>query len=180
MNRKAVGFDRGVTLLVGLALVAAGLLVIAWRNGALGADRTLVAPTDAMSAAWWPWAVGGIGIVLILLALRWLAAHRWARRAGRVTLAGDAASTADATAVASAAADALGADPAVTKASGTAAVVQGRPTITLTARVPARNGLPAAVSAADEAARTAAVMLGDNVAVRTVLSVDTKAGAVVR
>jgi hypothetical protein len=180
MNRKTVGFDRVVTLLVGLGLVAAGLAAIAWRSGALGAGRSLSVPTDVMSASWWPWAVGGAGAVLILLALRWLAAHRWAPRASRVTLTGDAAATADATSVASAAADTLGADPAVTKASGSAALLQGRPTLTLTARVPARNGLAAAVTAADEAARTAAVMLGDSVAVRTVLGVDPKAGAVVR
>ena len=37
-----------------------------------------------------------------------------------------------------------------------------------------------AIDAADDAARTAATMLGDSVGIRTVLRVDTKAGTVVR
>lgn len=181
MSRMAVGVDRTITFLTGLSLLALGLGAVAWRNGAIGANRPVQTRlTDWMSASWWPWAAGGAGVVLILLALRWLAAHRRAARAGRVSLPGDDASTVDATSVASAAADALRADAAVTKASGTATLLRGRPTITLTARVPARYGLPAAVGAADEAARTAAVMLGDSVALRTVLHIDTKAGAVVR
>lgn len=181
MSRMSVGFDRTVTFLTGLGLLALGLAAVAWHKGVIGANRAVQTPLrDWTAASWWPWAVGGAGIVLILLALRWLAAHRWAARASRVSLPGDAGSTADATSVASAAADALGADAAVTKASGAATLLRGRPTITLTARVPARYGLPAAVGAADEAARTAAVMLGDSVALRTILHIDTKAGAVVR
>ncbi|MEW5813517.1 MAG: hypothetical protein AB1925_29170 [Actinomycetota bacterium] len=181
MSRAAVAFDRVVTLLSGIALVGLGLAAVAWARGDLGAGRPLQTPLSGwMSASWWPWALGGAGIVAILLALRWLAAHRWPAKAGRVDLTGDATSTADATSVASAAGDALAADPAVTKASGTATLRRGRPTVTLSARVPARSGLPAAVGAADDAARTAAAMLGESVAIRTVLRVDTKAGTVVR
>ncbi len=181
MTRAAVAFDRVVTLLAGFGLVALGLATVAWVRGDLGAGRALATPlANWTSASWWPWAVGGAGIVLILLALRWLAAHRWSPKAARVDLAGDATATADATSVASAAADVLSADPAVTKASGSATLQRGRPTVTLTARVPARAGLSAAIGAADDAARTAAGMLGDSVAIRTVLRVDTKAGTVVR
>lgn len=181
MTRMTVGVDRTVTFLIGLGLLALGLGAVAWHNGMIGANGAVRTPLgDWMSASWWPWAAGGAGVVLVLVALRWLAAHRWAARASRVGLPGDDTATADATAVAAAAADALGADAAVTKASGAATLLHGRPTITLTARVPARHGLPAAVGSADEAARTAAVMLGDSVALRTVLHIDTKAGTVVR
>ena len=181
MTRAAVAFDRVVTLLTGIALVALGLAAVAWVRGNLGAGRALTTPLAGWtSASWWPWALGGAGIVVILLSLRWLASHRWPPKAARVNLTGDATATADATSVASAAADVLAADPAVTKASGSATRHRGRPTVTLTARVPARSGLSAAIGAADDAARTAATMLGDSVAIRTVLRVDTKAGTVVR
>ncbi|TRW86349.1 hypothetical protein FK535_07790 [Mycolicibacterium sp. 018/SC-01/001] len=181
MTRAAVAFDRVVTLLAGIALVALGLAAVAWVRGDLGGGRPLKTPLSSWTvASWWSWALLGAGVVAILLALRWLAAHRWPPKAARVDLTGDAASTADATSVASVAADVLAADPAVTKASGSATRQRGRPTVTLTARVPARSGLPASVRAADEVVGTAAMMLGEGVAFRTVLRVDTKAGTVVR
>ncbi|MBX7454591.1 alkaline shock response membrane anchor protein AmaP [Mycolicibacterium sp. 3033] len=181
MTRAAVAFDRVVTLLAGTALVAAGLAAVTWSRGDLGAGRALTTPlAEWTSASWWPWALGGAGIVLILVALRWLAAHRRPAKASRVDVSGDATATADASSVASAAADVLAADPAVTKASGSATRHRGRPVVTVTARVPARSGLSAAIDAADDTARTAATMLGGSVAIRTVLRVDAKAGTVVR
>ncbi|MHA0285487.1 hypothetical protein ACXYX3_03435 [Mycobacterium sp. C3-094] len=181
MSRAAVAFDRVVTLLTGIAMVALGLAAVAWTRGDLGAGRALTTPLAGWtSAPWWPWALGGAGVVLILAALRWLAAHRWPAKAARVDVSGDATATADTTSVASAAADVLAADPAILKASGSATRNHGRPTVTLTVRVPARSGLSAAITAADDTARTAVAMLGGSVAIRTVLRVDAKAGTVVR
>ena len=41
----------------------------------------------AADTAWWPWAVTGTGLLLVLLGVRWLVAHRPPRRAGDLTLA---------------------------------------------------------------------------------------------
>ena len=181
MTRWAVGFDRAITFATGIALLGAGLCAVAWQRGVAGDGRSLRTPlSDWAATSWWPWAAGGAGLLLILLGLRWLAAHRRPARATRVRLADDLTSTADAASVAGAAAEALSADAAVVRARGTATLLRGTPTITLTAHVPARRGLEAGVRAADDAARTVAVMLGDTVALRTVLHVDVKAGAVVR
>jgi hypothetical protein len=182
MTRRAVAFDRIAVFLAGLGLAAAGVLVIAWERGAFGAGATVrLSVGRALDASWWPWAVAGAGVVLVVLGLRWLATHRWPRKASRVALADPGAGlSADASSVAAAAGDALGAEPAVLKAGGAAVLDRGRSTVTLTATVPAHRGIGAGITAADTAAATVGTMLGDTVALRTVLRVDAKHGSAVR
>jgi hypothetical protein len=174
VTRLAVGFDRVVTALVGLALLTAAGLTVAWCTGHLGGGRPVrVLVEDATHAPWWPWASGGVGVALVLIGLRWLAAHRRAPRASRVRLPATTA-TADATAAADAAASVLAGQPAILKATGAAVVERGTPTLTMTVTVVPRHGLAAAVTAADEDAHTLATMLGDAVAVRHVVRVDAR------
>lgn len=78
MNRRLRVLDRVVVLVVGLALLALGLLGLDWRYGwvldlptALDADPTV----DVVTTGWWPWAAAAGGVVLGLLGLRWLVAH---------------------------------------------------------------------------------------------------------
>jgi hypothetical protein len=180
MTRTAVGVDRLVTLLLGLGFIAAAVALVGWEQHRIGAGRAVSVPVDTWTAAgWWPWAAGGAGVVLVVVGLRWLAAHRPAPRLHRIPVS-DAESSVDAVAVASAAADELAADPAVTKARGTAVLERGRRVVTLTVTTPARHGIAPAVRAADEAARATTRMLGDAVAVRTVVHADAKGGTVVR
>lgn len=176
MTRSAVAFDRIAVFLTGLGIAAVGVLAIAWERGYFGAGAALrVTVRQALSASWWTWAVAAAGVVLIVLGLRWLATHRWPRKASRVALAGPGAGlTADAASVAAAAADALEAESAVLKANGTATVDRGNPTVTLTATVPAHRGISVGIAAADRTAQTVGAMLGDTVAVRTVLRIATK------
>jgi hypothetical protein len=116
-----------------------------------------------------------------MLGGRWLAAHRWPPKVSRVVLApGQPELTADATSVADAAASALREQQGVVKARGTAVVDRGTPTVTLTVTVPARRGLGAGITAADRTANTVGAMLGDSVALRTVLRVDAKRGPAVK
>lgn len=183
MTRLALTFDRLVTALLGLGLVAVGLTAVAWENGRVvdGRHVSFAVVVDAAQAGWWPWAIGACGIVLIVIGLRWLASHRPARKASRVRLEslesqGVSPDTADASSVAHAAAAVLASDPAVLKATGTATLHTNTPTVTLTATVNARHGLHAGARAADATARDVALMLGNSVAVRTVLKVDTKRG----
>lgn len=178
MTRLAMAVDRIATLLAGAALIALGAGAVAWQRGDLVDGRSLsfAVAVDATRTAWWPWALAAAGVVLILLGLRWLAAHRPARKASRVILRTPADSlppvTGDAASVAQAAAVAIRRDAAVLKASGTATVERGTPTVTVTATVRARQGLRAGARAADATAADIAVMLGESVATRTILRVD--------
>jgi hypothetical protein len=180
VSRAAVGFDRMATLFAGIALIVLGAAAVAWQRGVL-AHGTRVWFTPALEASradWWPWASAGVGVALILIGARWLASHRPARRASRVALRTPADSvppiTADTGSVAQAAAVAIRRDAAVLKAKGTATYERGVPTVTITATVHARRGLSAGVRAADDTAADVATMLGDGIAVRTVLRVDAK------
>jgi len=79
MNRTLQSFDRLVCLLVGAALVVGALVVVDWKYRLVldgyGDTWGTGAISDATSAPWWPWAVGGAGVVLVLLGLWWLLAH---------------------------------------------------------------------------------------------------------
>lgn len=182
MTGRAIAFDRIATLVCGLGLFAFGGLLVAWQRGVVGAGAAVqVMFVPYLEMAWWPWALGGTGIVLVLLGGRWLATHRWAPKASRVALvAGEPGLTADATSVADAAASSVKEQAGVVKAHGSATLDRGTPTVTLTVTVPARRGLRSGVEAADRAVQTAGAMLGGGVALRSVLRVDAKRGPAVR
>lgn len=182
MTRRAVAFDRFATFLVGALLLAIGCCVVAWQQGAFGADavvRLMIA--DDVESAWWPWALGLGGSALIVLGVRWIATHRWPPKVSRIALPSEQQGlTADATSVADAAGSALEEQAGVVKARGAATLDRGTPTVTLTVTVPARRGLRIGTTAADRTAETVGVMLGDSVALRTVCRVDAKRRTAVR
>jgi hypothetical protein len=180
MTRRAVAVDRIAIFLLGLALTAAGLAAVAWQHGTLVGGRAVRTSTpELVASTWWPWASGGVGLVLVLVGIRWLLAHHWPLKASRIALGDDDGLTADPAAVASAAGVALAAEPGITKAGGTAILDRGVPTVTLTAVVPA-HGLRDGVAAADATAGTVAAMLGDRVAVRSIVKVTGRRGRRVR
>ncbi|MEW9532895.1 alkaline shock response membrane anchor protein AmaP [Microbispora sp. NPDC049125] len=86
MGRRMAGVNRIGLFLLGLALLAGGLLALARGLGAFGASaarRPLIEAGSGLAAgrAWfWP-AMAGLGIVLGLLGLAWLLAQM---RIGRV------------------------------------------------------------------------------------------------
>lgn len=87
MTRGLLRLDRLIALLVGLALVAVGLLVVDWRYREVFTYRDTLdtkPASDLMETAWWPWAFAAAGLVLGLLGLVWLLAHL--RRGGPSTL----------------------------------------------------------------------------------------------
>jgi hypothetical protein len=181
MTRRAVTVDRIAVLLLGAGLLALGLAAVAWQRGALRQARPLDLSTAAELAGtpWWPWSSGAAGIVLVLLALRWLFSHHPAPRVTRLGLADGRTAdnvglTADASSVAQVAAATLTEHSNVIKATGRAAAEHGSPTITLTVTVPARSPLDAGVTAATDIVGTIAHMLGDTVSVRTVLRADSR------
>lgn len=176
MTRRAVTVDRIAALLLGIGLLALGLATVAWERGALwqAGPLDLSAAIELTRTPWWPWTSGAAGILLILLALRWLFSHHRAPKVTRLGLAGNSGLTADPSAVAHVAATTLSEHVNVIKASGRAAVEHGSPTITLTVTVPAHSPLDAGVTTATDIVGTIAHMLGDTVSVRTVLRADNK------
>lgn len=187
MKRSTVAVDRLATATVAIALIAAGVALLIW-NTTLFADipEVITAPglVEASRSDWWPWAVAGVGAVLILLALRWLVAHRPAARIDRTTIAqsrsgadaDDATpgrSTADIAAIASASARALETHAAVVKASGKAVVERRQRTLLIDATATSPELVGEAVRAADRVAHEAVTMIGDDsLATRTLIRVD--------
>jgi hypothetical protein len=175
MTRAATAFDRSAVLLVGLVLVASGLAAAGWQLGRLPVASQ---PSQQFSTgqlaqwpdqAWWPVTLAVTGVILVLLALRWLLAHRPARRLPAVTLDGTDESgrlRADLSAVAQAAATALAGDLSIRSARGRALDDRGRRTIELTATIAAESRLPAVEQATTAIARQVHELAGPDVAVR--------------
>ena len=201
MTRAAVAFDRLVLFLVGAALVTLAVATVMWQRRELGGGRELrVIGLEYTATTWWPWASAVVGVLLVVVGARWLLSHRWPARAGDVALGRNASGlSADVSAAARAAADRLSEQPAVLKATGTAVVEPGlselragnlgrgravvppaRPTVTLTVTVPARRGLALVTGEVDDIAGTLSAMLGDTVAVRSVVRVKGTGRPVVR
>jgi hypothetical protein len=95
MSRAVLALDRILTFLLGLLLLAAGAAAVAWWAGQLGRvwptvpdTLSLGAASSAVGAPWWPWAAGVVGVVAMLLALRWLIAHVPRRNVGTLALPG--------------------------------------------------------------------------------------------
>ncbi|MFI2754563.1 hypothetical protein ACGIF2_14675 [Cellulomonas sp. P22] len=127
MSRSVLGWDRAVACVLGIVLLVAGLLAIAWWGGYL--DSWWTPPdqlatggaADQVDQSWWPWAAGVLGLLLVLLGLRWLWGHVPRRGAGPLRLEGSSPSGAlsiDANEATRAAADVLAGTPGVRSASG--------------------------------------------------------------
>lgn len=69
---------RGLVLVLGLALAAAGLVLVDWQQGRvldLPPRWDLDSLVDASRRSWWPWAQGAAGVVLALAGLFGAASH---------------------------------------------------------------------------------------------------------
>ena len=181
MTRTATLVDRVAALVLGLLLLAVGAAMVIWATHLIdGTPVYLTAPglVFAADTAWWPWAVTGAGVVLVLIGLRWLAAHRPARRAGDLTLADSNLSegclSANLSSLADAAAAELRQRPAIQSASGKAVIDRGKPSVHFDVTAAGTDTLAHAAHAADEVAATAVGMLGDAIAVQTRLHVNTR------
>jgi hypothetical protein len=174
MSRAATAVDRTAGIAVGLVLILVGAGAIIWNsNWFNGIPEYITAPGMALSVRswWWPWAVTAAGIVLVLLGLRWLAAHALATRAHTMPLTGSGENgimTADLGSVANAAARRLELDPSVQSAKATAFLDRGRRIVEITATAASAADLSAAAAAADKVCCEAVTMLDDDsVATRT-------------
>lgn len=72
MKRSTIFFDRLGVLIIGLALAAVGAGAALWQRDQLPVDIAaldLSSVTDLQQESWWPWALLGVGIVIVLLVL---------------------------------------------------------------------------------------------------------------
>lgn len=154
MSRLTAAWDRIATVVVGLMLLAVGAAAVIWYYRLVGGfPKELHARTATriLGQRWWPWAAGAGGIVLVLLGLRWVAAHIPQRHNKQLSLTGSDATgrlSADLSAVAHAAADTLTDVPGVRSTGSAVHLDRGRQTldITLTAEPHADLGVLAHAS----------------------------------
>jgi hypothetical protein len=91
MSRGTLILDRFVGLLLALVLIAAGAVTALWSTrqvARLAAPLDITPVRDAIDESWWPWALAGVGILLVALGLAWLLAHRPQTGVGRIPLPG--------------------------------------------------------------------------------------------
>ncbi|MEU0316115.1 hypothetical protein [Nocardioides sp. NPDC006273] len=142
MTPRVIRFDRGLTLLAGVLLVALGLLIVDWHYqwvlkgypNELSADPA----AEVVSSSWFAWAFAAVGVLLGLLGLVWLVAHLGRRGPSTLRLqASDQTGRvqADLRSIADAAADRLESLAALTGVSGTVVTIRSRPVILLRGRI---------------------------------------------
>lgn len=172
MSRTVQAVDRTVVLLIGVLLAATGLLLACWYAAGQGwftapfaaPDRLDTTGVDTVTgAAWWPWALGAAGVLLVLLGLRWLAAHLPDRGVGRLRIAGGDPTgrlEADAGSVTDAAADALARTEGVQSARGRLRRERGQLVATIHATVERGADLEVVAHACDQVSSDLAQVLG--------------------
>lgn len=178
MTRLATSFDRLAAVVFGLALIVMGAGMLVWNTNLIpGTPETLSAPglVTAAGTDWWPWAVAGVGVVLVLTALRWLFVHTPKAKVKALRLsAGDAGSvSANLGEVANAAARALEQRPDVHSAKGRAVIDRGTRTIDLAVTAYSATRLRAVAEAIDTVNGQIAGVVGDTpIATRTSIHID--------
>lgn len=125
MTRRAAAAERVLVLVTGLLLVAAGAAAVAWREEwfpeLIGGPMDTSAVAERTDDAWWPWALCGAGVLLILLGLWWWRVHLRRDTERQLRLAGSGRGgrlTADTGAIMDSAAAALDAVPGLTYRQG--------------------------------------------------------------
>lgn len=187
MSRRLAGVDRFVVAVVGLVLIAVGVLAVLWQRDLVSwlQPRITTRPLgDATTTAWWAWAVGAAGAVLMVIALRWLLAHLFRPRVGHTVLNGSDRTgrlSADLGAVASAAANQLAAVPGVSGAKSAVRSERGRRTLILTVTAESDADVPEVISAVERVHDELATALPDpGLAVRVQLHINTPGAAPAR
>ena len=78
MTRSAATLDRFAALVVGLAMICLGVGLLVWNTHWIPGTPEMITTPGLVAVAgtgWWPWAMAGIGVLLVLMALRWLLIH---------------------------------------------------------------------------------------------------------
>ena len=178
MTRTASTLDRIAAALIGLLVIAVGAGALIWNTTLSSGfpDRITAAPLmSATSQPWWPWAVAGAGVLLVIIGVRWLLTHTPAAKTKPLPLhdADDRGTiTVDLTAVVDAAAYALAQRPDVRSAKGKAVIDRGTRTLDLTVSVAAEENLSELTDAIDAVCADLARATGDpTLATRTTVRI---------
>ena len=164
-SRATVAVDRFAALVVAVVLIAGGAAAITWwfhLVGGLPGSIDVSALTDATTRSWWPWAAAVVGLLLVVLGLRWLVAHLPRRSVSHLTLPGSARSgrlRVAAGPLAAAAAASLATADGVTSSSGRVRRERGQLVAALKATITPDADLGAVAQAADRTARDLAGVL---------------------
>lgn len=155
ISRATLLLDRVATLGLAAVLAVAGLLGIWWWSGTgpLPSTTTTKTATSVVDAEWWPWVSAVGGLLLILLGLRWLAAHVARNTVSRLTLSGsgsDGKLDADGSKVAGAAATALTNTLGVRSANGSVRRNRGQLVANLKATLEPEADLALVAASADQ------------------------------
>lgn len=175
MTRLATTLDRLAALIAGVALIAFGAALVVWNTTWLSNIPDTVAVPGLRSTTttgWWPFALAGAGIVLVVLALRWLFTHSPAAKVKALPLrANDTGSiTIDLGEVASAAAQTLQQSLDVESASAKAIIDRGTRTVDITVTAVSSPRPDRLIPAIDAACAQISGMLADpTIATRTTI-----------
>jgi hypothetical protein len=184
MTRTLLGLDRLLVLVVGLALVALGLLAVDWQYHLLFSsyDDTVRtgAAEDVVTTAWWPWVLAVAGVLLGLLGVWWLLAHlrREASSTTRLSASDETGRLeVDVRSVATAAAAHLGTIAPVVDPSGTVRSYGATTLVELRGRVdPAADVEALTEAVATTSQHVAAAFPDDRVECRVVLDAPQRRG----
>lgn len=166
MSRATWALDRMAVVVTGLLLIALGALGFVWRMdvwSALKQPSDTSGLGDVLNSDWWPWAVTGAGLLLILVGLRWLWAHLPGRSVGDLNLPGTGEHGRlrfSAKAAASTAADILADLPAVRSTKGTVLRDRGQLVVDLKATVDPDVNLEELAESADQIVADLATVTG--------------------
>jgi hypothetical protein len=165
VSTTAQTLDRVVTFIIGLTLIAVGVLAIIWRLDLYPTipDRTNTSAALARTTTpWWPWAVTIAGLILVLLGVRWLWAHLPIKRVAQLNIPGTGPKgrlQVNTKAVAAAAGDALTSTTGIRSARGTINRDRGQIVVDLRATADADANLHAIANGADQVAAELAQVL---------------------
>lgn len=165
ISRTTLALDRFATLLLAVALIAGGALGVWWWSGdsSLPARSDTTPVQDLVAQGWWPWVSAAVGVLLILVGVRWLAAHVRRTTVRQLNLAGSGAAgrlRADGSKVAGAAADAFADTVGVRSAKGRVNRDRGQLVAELTATIEPEADLALVAEQADLVSAQLAHVLG--------------------
>lgn len=169
MTPRVIRFDRVMTLLVAVLVIALGLLIVDWHYQwvlrSYPAELSTRPASDIVTSDWFPWAFAAVGILLGLIGLVWLLSHLGRR--GPSTLRLDASDQtgrvqADLRSIADAAATRLESLAPLTAVTGTVVTIRSRPVILLRGRIDPAAAVEPVADAAEICARDVAAAFPDD------------------
>ncbi|MGY0386217.1 hypothetical protein ACWZJV_04540 [Nocardioides sp. WG-D5] len=169
MTPRVIRFDRAMTLLVAVLVIALGLLIVDWHYQwvlrSYPAELSTRPASDIVTSDWFPWAFAAVGILLGLIGLVWLLSHLGRR--GPSTLRLDASDQtgrvqADLRSIADAAATRLDSLAPLTGVTGTVVTIRSRPVILLRGRIDPAAAVEPVADAAEICARDVAAAFPDD------------------